>query len=110
MMSSGALRYSDISLLLRDDTDLRGVQEFDDVANLLSFGNLITYLQGSIKDAHLAIEDKTIGVGYMLADALVDFPCLHHRVVWTGILNRVAARNDIGGNILGETGTSLQHS
>lgn len=44
------------SLLLRDDTDLRGVQEFDNVSNLFAVGHLVTYLQRASKTLTLPLK------------------------------------------------------
>ena len=95
--------------LFRYDADLCGVQEFDDIADLFPVGHLVTDLQGSVEDTHLAVEDKTVSVGHVFADTLFDMPGFHHGVVGACILNRVAARNDIGGDILGEAGSRLEH-
>ena len=98
------------AFLLRYDAYLCGVQEFDDIANLLSVGHLVTNLQSCIEDAYLAIEDEAVGVGDVFADVLVDFPGFHHRVVGPFIIDWVTACDDVGRYILGEACTSLQHS
>ena len=78
------------------DSYFRGVQEFHHILNLLAVRHLLFYLQGSVKDTVLTIEDQTVRIGDMLLNFLFDTGNAHHGAIDADVFVWIAANDDIG--------------
>jgi len=78
------------------------------VPNFGSVGYLLLYLVGGIKDAGLAVEHQTVGIGNVLQRLLIDTMLAAYGEVDSAVLSLVG-NNDIGWNIFREGSASLYH-
>ena len=94
--------------LLREDANLGGLQELDDMVNLWTRGHLLLNLQDGIEQRATTIEYQTVGVGNVLEHLLVDTMLATNGEVDTTIL-ALTGGNNIRWDILREGGTCLNH-
>ena len=98
-----------LALYFGDDAQLRVTEELDDVADEGTVGHLLLNLVDGIEEGRLAVEHEAVGVGDVLQRLLVDAMLTSHLHVDTAILDVLGADN-VGRHVLGERGTSLNHS
>ena len=96
-------------LYLRDNTELGGSNELDDVADGRAVGHLLLNLIYSVEDRYIAVEYQTVGVGDVFECLLVDTMCTTNRGVDTAVLSMLGA-DDVGRDVLRECCTGLNHS